>query len=976
MKNIKAASLVLGLLVSGIASAKVEHVWKYEKSAGYKYKYVSNDPMQARFYTLSNGLTVILSPTHKEPRMQVYIATKAGSKTDPADHTGLAHYLEHMMFKGTDNYGVLNRTLEKPLLDKIDALYEEYNHTKDEAKRKEIYHRIDSVSGAASKYAIANEYDKLMGAMGSSGTNAFTSFEQTVYTENIPSNSIDKFLKVQYDRFRNPIFRIFHTELEAVYEEKNRALDNDNRKVSELMLSNLFKNHNYGKQTTIGTVEHLKNPSMLEIKNYFRTYYVANNMAIIVSGDFEPDVLIGKIDNLFSHLDEKKIPKYTFLPEEPITTPIEKDVTGPDAEFVAIGYRIPGIHDKDMLLADVAGQILTNGRAGLMDLNLVKKQKLLRAQASADILIDHGYMDLRGTPTMGQTLEEVKKLMLDEIDNLKAGKFDEDLLVSIINNNKKAMMQQTERYGARASALMSAFTSEEDWAEDVDYIERISAVTKQDVIAFANKYFGNNYVVVYKRKGEDKNVQKVVKPTITPVETNAGKQSPFVKSINDMPVDPLKPVWLDFNKDIQRGNIGPAEVLYVHNDENGLFRMAYRFKMGTWSDKRLSLAAQYLSFLGTENKTSEEFSKEFYKLACNYNVNTNGEFTTVTIEGLQENFEKANALFEDLLANCVPDEQALKSLRARLMKSRADAKNNKGQIMAGLTNYARYGADNPFNNVLSNSELNSLTGDDLVKILHELNSYSHRVIYYGPASLSAVTGSLKSVHKLPTMFKPSSAPKVFTFTTQTDDQVLFADYEMVQSEIRWVRNIPGYDATKQPVVDMFNSYFGGGMGSLVFQTIRESKALAYSTFANYGTPEKKEDPYTIMAYVGCQADKFNESIKAMNELLNDLPGVEINFQTSKSGIKKDIESERITQDGIIYTYLAAERRGQSDDIRKRIYEKMDKMTFNDIKQFHTDNISHKAYTYCILASEKKVSMEDMRKVGAVKKLTLEEIFGY
>lgn len=976
MKNRRITSLAIALLAAASLSAKEVHEWKDAKSGGYKYRYVTNDPMQARFYTLKNGLTIILSPTKKEPRMQVYIATKAGSKTDPADHTGLAHYLEHMMFKGTNNYGALDYTKEKPLLKKIDALYEEYNHTTDEEKRKEIYHRIDSVSGVASKFAIANEYDKMMASMGAKGTNAFTSFEQTVYTEDIPSNAVDKFLKVQYDRFRNPVFRIFHTELEAVYEEKNRTLDNDNRKVSELLLSNLFLNHNYGKQTTIGTIEHLKNPSLLEIRKYFNTYYVPNNMGIIIAGDFDPDVMIGKVDDYFSKLSSKKITPYTFKPEEPITAPIEKEVKGPDAEFVAIGYRLPGIHAKDAILADIVGQILTNGRAGLIDLNLVKKQKLLRASASADILIDHGYMYLQGNPTMGQTLEEVKSLMLGEIENLKKGSFDDNLVVSIINNQKKAMMQQSENYGTRARALMSAFTSEEDWQEDVDYIERLSAISKKDITDFANKYFANNYVVIYKRKGEDKNIVKVNKPTITPVETNAKSQSWFVKEVNNMPVAPVAPVWLDYTKDMSKTNIGPAELLYVHNNDNGLFRMAYRFKMGTWNDKRLAIAAQYLQFLGTENKSAEAFSKEFYKLACSFNVNTTGEFTTVSVEGLQENFDQAVALLDDLLTNCVADDKALTALKARIAKSRADAKNNKGQIMQGLTSYAQYGASNPFNNVLSNDELKNLTSAELTQLLHELCSYSHRIIYYGPASMAALTTELKGAHKMPGMFKAATAPKVFAFTTQDKNEVLLANYDMVQSEIRWIRNVPGYTADKQPVIDIFNNYFGNGMGALVFQTIRESKALAYSTNAYYGAPARKEDPYTVTAYIGCQADKFSESIKAMNELLNDLPSLENNMVSARSAVKKDIETDRITQDGIIYNYLAAERKGLNEDIRQRIYENADKLQFNDIKQFHATNIANKPYTYCILASDSKLSLDDVKKVGDVKKLSMEEIFGY
>ncbi len=981
MRSLRIYLLSVCLLAVGLSHAKdsdgpEKYQWKEAKSGGYSYRYVTNDPMQSRFYKLGNGLTVILSPTHKEPRMHFYIATKAGSKTDPADHIGLAHYLEHMMFKGTKNFGSLDWNKEEPLLTKIDALYEEYNHSADEAKRTAIYHRIDSVSGLAAKWAIANEYDKLMASMGAQGTNAFTSFEETVYTEDIPSNAVDKFLKVQAERFKDPVFRIFHTELEAVYEEKNRALDNDGWKVSELMLANLFVNHNYGKQTTIGTIDHLKNPSLLEIRKYFDTYYVPNNMGVIVSGDFEPDEMIKKVDRYFSAMKSKKIPEYTFKAEAPITAPITREVYGPDAEFVSIGYRFPGVHSKDALLADLVGQILTNGRAGLIDLNLVKKQKLLRASASADILVDYGYMNLQGVPTMGQSLDEVKELMLGEISNLKRGNFDNDLLVSIINNQKKAMMQQTEKYGSRARALMGAFVGEEDWLDDVSYTDRLSKLTKQDIIDFAKKYFGENYVVVFKRKGTDKNVVKVVKPPITPIDPNADKQSKFVKEVIDMPVAPVLPVWVDYNKDLQKGKLGPAEILYVHNSDDGLFRMSYRYKLGTWNDKKLAIAAQYLQFLGTDKTTAEEFSKQFYKLACSFSLRAEGEYTTATIEGLQENFTKAVALFEDLVTNCKPDEQALTSLKARINKSRADAKNNKGQIMSGMVAYARYGADNPFNNVLSNEELKNLTSAELVDMLHSLSNYSHRILYYGPETMTTLTGSLKGVHRMPEMFRPFAAAKAFVYTSQAQNQVLFADYDMVQSEIRWVRNIPGYDPLKQPAINMFNNYFGGGMGSLVFQTIRESKALAYSTSSFVGTPDKKEDPYFISAYVGCQADKFNESVKAMNELLNDLPSVENNILNARSELKKDIETERITEDDIIYSYLTAERRGLSEDIRRSIYLNADKLAYPELKKFHGDNMAGKPYTYCILASEKKVSANDLEKIGGVKKLTMTEIFGY
>ena len=351
-----AVLLVIVFSHSQAQTGKIE--WKETSSHGYTYKSVSNDPTKARFYTLKNGLTVILSPTNKDPRIQCYIATKAGSKTDPATNTGLAHYLEHMLFKGTDKFGSLDWSKEKPELAKISALYEQYNRTNDSELRKQIYHAIDSISGVASKYAIANEYDKMMTAMGAQNTNAFTSFEQTVYTDDVPAASIDKYLAVQAERFRNPQFRIFHTELEAVYEEKNISLDSDGDKVEERMFAELFRNHNYGKQTTIGTIEHLKNPSLPEIQKYYNTYYVPNNMAVIMSGDFDPDMLIKKIDAAFSYMKSRPVPEYNFTAESPITAPVTAEVTGADAERIAIGYRLPGNKSKDILLADQRTYIL------------------------------------------------------------------------------------------------------------------------------------------------------------------------------------------------------------------------------------------------------------------------------------------------------------------------------------------------------------------------------------------------------------------------------------------------------------------------------------------------------------------------------------------------------------------------------------------------------------------------------------------
>ena len=950
--------------------------WKEARSGGYTYKYVTHDPTNARFYTLRNGLTVILSPTNKEPRIQCYMAVKAGSKTDPATNTGLAHYLEHLLFKGTDKYGSLDWEKERKELDKIDDLYEQYNKTKDADQRKAIYKKIDSVSGVASKYAIANEYDKMMTSMGAQGTNAFTSFEKTVYTDDVPANALDKYITVQAERFRNPVLRIFHTELEAVYEEKNRTLDNDGRQVFETLFANLFKKHNYGLQTTIGTVEHLKNPSLREIRKYFKTYYVPNNMAIVLSGDFNPDEVIAKIDKVFSYMEYKDVPKYTFEKEDPITAPIVREVVGPDAESVSIAYRLPGNQEKDALLADLVGEILTNGEAGLIDLNLVKKQRLLGASAFNWALIDYGVLWLSGRPSQGQSLEQVKDLMLNEIENLKKGNFDDDLIPSIVNNIKKRIIQSTESYSSRAYMLMNAFTDNLDWRDQVAYVNDLSKIKKQDVVAFANKYLGNNYVVVYKKQGQRTNVEKIEKPAITPVETNADKQSAFVKMVNDMPSTPVSPVFLDYNKDLQKSKLGKAEVLYVQNKDNDLYRLRFRYKIGSLNDLKMPLAADYIEFLGTDKKSAEQISKEFYKIASSFRISVGEEYTTVTIEGLQENFEAAVKLYEDLVLNVKADNEALAALKARLTKSRTDAKANRATIMQALTSYALYGAKNKFNNRLSDAEIESVTAKELVDRVKNLNNVEQTVIYYGPSTLAELTAKLKPLHKVPATFAKVAPKKEFKQVEQTKNQVLFTDYEMVQAETRWIRNTNTYNPAENTVISVFNNYFGGGMGSLVFQTIRESKALAYSTYGFYVFPRKKADKYYMMAYVGAQADKFVEAVAAMNELLTTMPELPANLDLAKVQLKKEIQTERITQDDIIYDYIKAKDLGLNEDIRKTIYQNLDNISMKDIRTFHDTYLSKKPYTYVVLASEEKLSKEELQKIGEFRKLSLEELFGY
>lgn len=971
------AFISLLFITTGIQAQVGKYQWKESSEGGYTYRYVTNDPVQTRFYKLKNGLTVILSPNNKQPRIQAYIATKAGSKTDPKDHTGLAHYLEHMLFKGTDKFGSLDWSKEKPLLDQIDGLYEKYNHSTDANVRTAIYKEIDRVSGEASKYAIPNEYDKLMSSMGSNGTNAFTSFEQTVYVEDIPNNVIDKYLAVQAERFRNPILRLFHTELESVYEEKNISLDNDNRKSIEAIFAAMFPNNNYGKQTVLGSVDHLKNPSLKAIREYYNTYYVPNNMGVIMSGDFDPTDIVKRIDKAFSGMKSKPVPTYTFEKEQAITSPITKTVTGPASDYILLGFRFPGAADPDAQMLNLMANVLTNGSAGLIDLDLVKSQKLLGAGAFPYVLKDYSMLILQGNPGAGQSLEDVKKLLLGELDKLRKGEFSDDLLTSIVNNEKKAQIKLFDNYTGTAEQLMSGFTSELDWAKELAYTDRLSKVTKEDIIRFANKYLSDvNYVAIHKEKGKDDKVDKVVKPAITPITVNRNVESAFLKQINAMPEQDIKPLWINFEKDMATAKLKDLDVLAVQNKNNELFSLTYHFDFGSWDNKLLGLAVGYLEFLGTKDKSSEEFSKSFYKLASDFSVTSGNEESSVSVSGLNSNFVASISLLQDLMHNCVVDEVAFKAYIGRLKKSRANAKENKATIMEGLKAYARYGAKNPFNYTYSDQELDGLKAADLVAVLHNLANAKHRILYYGPQGITELVKNLKPLKNNNSPYFAIEKGLKFEEKPTMDNRVLFAQYAMKQAEVFWIRNAGLFDKNQLPTIAFFNGYFGGGMGSIVFQTLRESKALAYTTYAYYGQPQKKENHGMVGAYIGTQSDKFKDAIAGMNELLNELPESKVGLESIRTNLLKSLASERITGAGILSSYLVAQRRGLTEDSRKVIFEKLPQLTYSDLKTFHADNISHKPYIYCIVGDEKDLNAETVSSLGSMQKLSLNEIFGY
>ncbi len=944
----------------------------------YKYESVPGDPLNARIYTLKNGLKVYMSVYNDEPRIQTHIAVRVGSKNDPKETTGLAHYFEHMMFKGTPNFGTQDWAKEQPLVMKIDSLFEVYRVETDQQKRAAIYHVIDSISYVASKIAIPNEYDKMMTAIGAQGTNASTSNDVTQYQENIPSNQLENWAMIEADRFEHPVLRIFHTELETVYEEKNMSLTNDSRKASELILKGLFPNHPYGQQTTLGEAEHLKNPSMKNIREFYAKYYVPNNMAIALAGDFDPDAAIKVIDKYFGRLVPREVPPFTFNEEEPILTPKVFEVTGLEAENISIAFRFRGANSEESLYADLINAILYNGKAGLIDVNINKKQLTLGVRTFAQKLSDYTVLNLSGRNKNGQTLDEVRKLILDQVELLKSGQFPDWMLTAAINNMKLREMNMNESIGGRARMMYMSFINRTDWSDAVNNISRLEKITKDQLVKFANENLKDNYVVVYKRKGKPEDVAKVQKPPITPIFINRNAESDFLKKIKESKVQPISPVFIDYQKDITKSSLAKGvDILYKENTENKTFNLVYYYDFGSNSDPIYAIATQYLQLLGTNKLSAEELGQEFYKIACTFNVVVMPDETRFMLSGLSDNAEKAISLMEELISYPKPDKSVLDSYIDNLLKERNNAKLTQQNVFAGTVAYATFGANSTFTNILTAEQLKALDPDKLVGVVKSFISFPHKVIYYGPEKLDAFKKMISKYHKPSNNLVPIPAEKKFTELETNADRIVFANYDAKQSYLQTISRSINYNTDLLPIVRLYNDYFGGGMNAIVFQELREKRGLAYTARSTFNIPTSPDKPFMNTSMIATQNDKVIDAFNAFNELFTQMPESETAFKLSKQSLISDIQTQRITKLNLIWNYLNAQKMGYKTDIRKTLYEKIPTLTLADIKKWQEQYIKGKPKTYVILGRESDMDFPKLEKLyGPVTKLTLDQIFGY
>lgn len=959
-------------ILSILLSAQYKTVQKKDLNS-YSYEIVENDPSNTRIYTLNNGLKIYLAQNKDEPRIQTYIPVRTGSNNDPEDNTGLAHYLEHMLFKGTSKIGSYNWEQEKVLLRQISDLYEARKAEKNPDKKVAIYKQIDSISYIASQYAVANEYDKMISSLGATGTNAHTWFDETVYQNNIPSNELEKWMYIESERFSELVLRLFHTELEAVYEEFNRSQDNDYRLINYALMENLFPSSHYGTQTTIGTSEHLKNPSMVAITDYFNEYYIPNNMAIVLVGDLDFEQTIKMVDKYFGSYKKGAEPNHYVAKEIPLKSIKKIDVSSPSAERFQFAYRVGGSNTRDALLVQIMDMILSNSTAGLIDLNINQKQLAQYAGSSTMIMKDYTAHIFSGSPKKGQSMDEVKDLILQQIDKVRRGEFDDWMLAAIVNDLKKSWQSTLENSNSLATVMYDSFIQGQNWQDIVSELDQMSKITKADIIKFANENYGNNYVIVYKNQGENKDLVRVENPGITPINLNRDHESQFYKDFQQLTEKPIEPVFVDFDKSVKTEKLKGLKLSSIQNTTNDLSSIYYISEIGSDNNKKLSLAMNYLNYLGTSKYSPEELKKEFYKIGIDFGVSAGSERSSVYISGLQENMSEGIKLFEHLMSDAKADEEAYQKYVDKIIKSRNDAKVQKNSIQNALNQYAMYGTESRFRDQLSETELRAINPEELVAILKDFLNYPHQIFYYGN-NLNSTTKSLEKYHNFGIGKKIPPAKEYPQ--PATDGKIYFTPYDMVQAEISMRGREVKFDKDLLTASGVFNEYFGSGLSSIVFQEIRESKSLAYSAYSIYSNASKADKYNYVMAYVGTQANKLPQAVDALKDLMNNMPKAENQFENSKNAALKKIATKRYTKSNIFFYQLGLNDRGINYDINRDIYVATQKLTLNDLTDFFNKHIKGRLFNVGLIGKKENLDWDAVQKMGEVKELTLEELFGY
>jgi predicted Zn-dependent peptidase len=760
-------------------------------------------------------------------------------------------------------------------------------------------------------------------------------------------------------------------------------MDNSFMALLENFNKHFYKVHPYGKQPVIGTVEDLKNPSISKMMDYFNTYYVANNMALILCGDFEAGKIIPIIEENFGSWRTGEVPAFPEYREEPFAGRelVEKRLT--PIKIGLLGYRtIPSGHPDEIAL-EVTNQILSNeSQTGLLD-KLYADNKIMGAAVFPMTHTDIGGAVLLFVPKIiGQSLKKAENLVTNEVKKTGKGDFNNDLLEAVKLKLIIDRQQMLENNMYRSFYIVECFMQSKTWDDILSYPDKVKSITRENVMTVANKYYGDRYLCFYSKMGFPKK-EKLKKPPYKEVEPrNMEAKSVFAQKIDSIPAIKVYPKFIEFNPgkssilDVDVSDLGENIHFYYTPDPiNDIFQLTLQYGVGTRKVPVLGQVASYVSNLGTDNYTFAEFNKNLQKLGSTYSIDASPDYITINMTGIDENFEKTLILINEWLTKMKADDAQLAKLIQEAKTDRKFEKKEPSTESDGLFQYALLKDRSPFLNRLSLKEIGHLNSDSLITAMKKAMNVEMDIYYSGKIDCDTVKNILlESLTFSPRPVK-SESPVVTDMAKYDRNTIYFMDEKRaVQSQISLFVEGENTDETTRTYAEPFNEYFGSGMSSLVFQTIREFHSYAYSAHALYSPSPRNGCNGVLTGGMSTQADKTCEAVESFRELITNMPQKPERTGNIQELILQSVNSGRPVFRGLAPVVASWIKQGYSDDPNKHRLDLYKTLTFDNIIEFYRQNIEGKPVIITIVGDKKRINMKRLSGMGQVTEVKGNIIF--
>ena len=963
-----------------IVSAKDNTLTKNKNVQLQKHNYKEHENL--KMLTLPNGMNVVLCEDHSKPQIWGAVCVHAGGKNDPADNTGMAHYLEHLMFKGTDQIGTLNWEKEKEFLDKITQLYDNLHDTKDEKVRNTILMEINKLSNEAVNYAIPNEVDVILSKMGGQGVNAFTSNDVTVYLNSFPSNQLEKWLMVYAERFRHPVFRLFQPELEAVYEEYNMYQDQPISVFMEDALAEAYGKHPYGRPV-IGYQEHLKNPQISAMQKFFNTYYHPNNMTLVLVGDLNiTDIIpllkstIGKYHNecdpdaLNMSMNTQRMKTLLNQKVEPFKGHQVVTVSETPVKMGIIGFQTIGAQKTEEFYLDILSNFLNNNEeTGLLD-KLTKDKKLLSANAFNYSMLENGIFAFFYVPKIiGQSHEDAESHIFAAIDSLKSGHFSDELFEAVKMSYLKEYLLNMETLDDKFQLILSMVTNNINPDAIYERENLIRKLTKDQIVKLANQYFTDDCLIFRSNIGT-KAQEKLQKPNWKPiVAQNTEKSSKYAQMIESKSVEPIKPQSIDFEKDVQIIPIQENFTLYGSpNPYNDFFTMTIVYDYGNLNDRLFSTAVEYVEGQGTKNDDFDQFQLKMQGLGASMNMYSTDERLYISISGFEKELPKIMELCGEKLHHPGNDKKILQAMIEDKVGSDKMVKDDASEWGRALYNYALYGQNSPYLTRITTKELKKMNGDMLLESFSNALNFSGYVTYVGNVDAkkvaelvkeTVVNSELKKGERLIRPLKKHDQPTIF----------LASNGKFLQSNIYFYKigeTLPNIE--EQMDCQLYNEYMGGSMAGIIFQEIRELRSLGYSAYGAYQYDRLNRRPGYLIGYLGTQADKTVEGCEAMSELLDNFPKKEEKFELAKISCLRSAEADYVSARDIPGQVRSWQEQGFKEDPRLIRVNVLSNKQLDNLSSFYSKMLGHQPLVITIAGDKSRINLKELSKTYKIVEL--------